>query len=601
MPGGPTIAVYGGAMSRSGGWFGALADTWPKQRLERLSGPMTMPLTVVALSAFVAASIEAAVLVIVAKVATDLASGLTGLGAGRGTIGPVDLSGVSSGTLLVVGFLLVGAYLITEITSGWAIARLLSRTIYGSRRTVLERHAAAPWAAKESLEGAALVQLATMNVGKGANTVTEMAGIISAGINFVILILAALVIDPIAALLVAGGVIALLVLSLPLAAVARRQHRYMADLNTRYASIVQEHSALSREIEVFGVQHESLEPIDDLNRRHTGVIFRSRWLAKINTAIFKASGLVLILTLLAVAVAAETDDIATFASVALILLRSVSYGQAAQKAWHGLGESAAWLDQLDARVIDLRPAHDTTVAAVAGPTTALEIEFDDVSFNYPSGPPVLDHLRCRIPAGSFVGVVGVSGAGKSTLAELLLGLRTPVEGTLRLDGHDRTTLHSGDWSRSIAFVPQEPVLRRGSIIENVRFHRDWVTDDAVVAALADAHVLDDVLAWPDGLDTDPGTLGSRLSGGQKQRIAIARALAGRPRLLLLDEPTSALDAAAEQRVAETIAALAGDMTVVVIAHRLSTLTRCDALIALDDGRIAAYGPPDQVMAAIGPS
>ena len=170
------------------------------------------PLAVVAVIAFVASTVEATVLVIIATVASDLAGGLDGTTA----VGPFDLGEISTNAMIGLGLALTGCYLLTEILSGWAIARLLSRTIHGVRTTMLERHAAAPWAAKEPLEGAALVQLATANASRGARTVTEMTGIITAGINFAVLLAAALLIDPVAAVVVAAGVGLLLVLSMPM-------------------------------------------------------------------------------------------------------------------------------------------------------------------------------------------------------------------------------------------------------------------------------------------------------------------------------------------------------------------------------------------------
>jgi len=178
------------------------------------------------------------------------------------------------------------------------------------------------------------------------------------------------------------------------------------------------------------------------------------------------------------------------------------------------------------------------------------------------------------------------GSGKSTLADLLLGLRSPDSGQITAFLGDEP-ITAAAWRSSVAFVRQEPHLIAGSIIENVRFFRPWISNDDVLEALRAAHILSDVHTWPDGLDTDPGTLGHRLSGGQKQRIAIARALAGKPRLLVLDEPTSALDPVSEQHITETITELSGSTTVVVIAHRLSTIEDADVVLRVDDGKIVS--------------
>lgn len=209
-----------------------------------------------------------------------------------------------------------------------------------------------------------------------------------------------------------------------------------------------------------------------------------------------------------------------------------------------------------------------------------------MSFSYDTSAPVLRNATCSIAAGSFVGLIGPSGSGKSTLADLLLGLRQPQSGAISacIDG---APISDASWTSSVAYVRQEPGLISGSIIDNVRFYRPWINEDQILDALHAAHILSDVCSWPDGLETDPGTLGHRLSGGQKQRIAIARALAGSPRLLVLDEPTSALDPVSEQHITEAIAALAGKTTVIVIAHRLSTIERADGILRIENGKIVS--------------
>ncbi len=545
---------------------------------------MTASLVVIGLSAVAVGAIEATILVIVASIATSLAD----VG-GSTLLEPLGLDELRPQVLLGIGLALVGLYTVVEALSASTSARLISRTTLAVRRRVLDGHATAAWPDKEELEGTALVQLATMNAMLSSNMALQMAKFTTSGLNFAVLIGAALLIDPLAAALVVVGVGGLILLSLPLTAVARTQQKSSAEVNRDFVAAVQEHSALSREIEVFDVHSESLRSIDSLSERHSNLLFRTTLLTKLNTTVYKASALLLILVLLSVAVAVGTNDVAAFAGVASVLLRSVSYGQGAQRSWHTLGESTAWLDQLeddlqrlerDPQVLDLTPDAPPEGGSPIGLT------FADVSFSYEAGLPVLDTASCSIDAGAFVGLIGPSGSGKSTLADLLLGLRSPDAGAITacVDGKP---ISLASWRSSVAYVRQEPELIAGSIIDNVRFYRPWISDDRVLDALRAAHVLTDVRSWPDGLETDPGTLGHRLSGGQKQRIAIARALAGNPRLLVLDEPTSALDPTSEHHITEAITDLAGDTTVVVIAHRLSTIERADAVLRIDNGKIVS--------------
>lgn len=191
----------------------------------------------------------------------------------------------------------------------------------------------------------------------------------------------------------------------------------------------------------------------------------------------------------------------------------------------------------------------------------------------------------------MVGIIGPSGAGKSTLVKLLLGVRDPSEGRVLVEGIDLREVDREWWTERVAFVAQDAQLFTGTVAENIRFFRHGIDDAAVRRAAARAHVLADVEALPEGFDTHLGERGSQLSGGQRQRLSIARAIAGGPDVLILDEPTSALDMRSEQLIRETLNELHGEQTVIVIAHRMSTLQQCDRLLVVDGGHLIAQGPP----------
>jgi ATP-binding cassette subfamily B protein len=197
-------------------------------------------------------------------------------------------------------------------------------------------------------------------------------------------------------------------------------------------------------------------------------------------------------------------------------------------------------------------------------------------------------------SGESLGVVGPSGAGKSTLIELLARLRLPTTGAIRVQGLEYQSISAAEWTRAVAFVPQEPKLLVGTVRENVCFHRWVASDDDVWAALTLARLADDIVRLPEGLDTHLGERANRLSGGQKQRLSIARALLTRPQLLILDEPTSALDTASERSITDTLRDLRNATTQIVIAHRLSTISGCDRLLLLKDGVQAGFGPPSEL-------
>lgn len=234
------------------------------------------------------------------------------------------------------------------------------------------------------------------------------------------------------------------------------------------------------------------------------------------------------------------------------------------------------------------------------PTFEAALTLEHVTFTYPGADrPALQGLSLTVPPGTSLALVGASGAGKSTFADLVLGVLLPEEGAVSLSGlvpQDAVAR----WPGGIAYVPQEVTLANGTIRDNVALGlpREAIDDDLVWEALGRAHLADYLRSERDSLETRVGEGGTRLSGGQRQRLGLARALYTRPHLLVLDEATSALDAETEQAVAATIGELGGQVTTIVIAHRLSTVRSADLVLYLEDGRAVAQGTFDEVRAQV---
>jgi ATP-binding cassette subfamily C protein len=222
---------------------------------------------------------------------------------------------------------------------------------------------------------------------------------------------------------------------------------------------------------------------------------------------------------------------------------------------------------------------------------------DDVSFEYESGgTPAISRVFLRLAAGESLAIVGATGSGKSTLVALLLGLLQPTSGRILID--DESLLgRERAWQRLVGYVPQDPYVLDETLRRNIAFGvPDSSIDEHRVAHACTLAQLDDfVRQLPQGLDTVVGERGARLSGGQRQRVAIARALYGDPAVLVFDEATAALDNHTEREVTRAIASLHGSRTMIVIAHRLSTVEGCDRLIFMQEGRIAASGSYDDLL------
>ncbi len=224
-----------------------------------------------------------------------------------------------------------------------------------------------------------------------------------------------------------------------------------------------------------------------------------------------------------------------------------------------------------------------------------ELVFNQVDFSYAGRDIVLKQIDFAVRQGEMIGLIGPSGAGKTTIVDLLLRLFTPSNGRITIDGVPSTDIQLSDWRRHIGYVSQDVFLTNDTIANNIRFYDSTITD-AEVRAAATAAQLDAFIAeQPQGFDTPVGERGLLLSGGQRQRVALARVLARHPAMLILDEATSALDNESERHVQQAIDALRGQVTIIIIAHHLTTVLKTDRLVVLDQGRVVEQGRPEDLL------
>jgi ATP-binding cassette subfamily B protein len=256
-------------------------------------------------------------------------------------------------------------------------------------------------------------------------------------------------------------------------------------------------------------------------------------------------------------------------------------------AWQRLVVSLdrVWeLRTADARAAARQPTREPALAPPGG-----DVALEAVHFAYESGPPILDGASAVLPFGKKTSLRGASGIGKTTLVDLLLGHERPQAGRIAIGGVDLTALDLAAWRRRVALVPQEPVIFRATLADNLRYAAPDASESEVAEAVQRAGLGELAARLAGGLAAPLGERGQGLSSGEKQRIAIARALLQRPLLAIFDEPTSALDATREAALVAEIDALFGSVTRLVISHREAPLTAADQRLVLVGGRLLAEG------------
>ena len=225
-----------------------------------------------------------------------------------------------------------------------------------------------------------------------------------------------------------------------------------------------------------------------------------------------------------------------------------------------------------------------------------EVEYRDVGFHYDSGPAVLEHIDLHVAPGETLALVGPSGSGKTTLSQLLLRFYDVTEGAVLVDGQDIRSVTQASLRKHIGIIQQDVFLFADTVRENIRYGRPDATDEEVAHAAMLAAIHDEILSMPEGYNSFVGERGVMLSGGQKQRIAIARVFLKNPPILVLDEATSALDSVTEAAIQRSLEELSSGRTVIVVAHRLSTIRSADHIAVIENEHVAEYGTHEELIA-----
>ncbi len=496
-------------------------------------------------------------------------------------------------SILVIGMVLAVVRFVLSYASAVLTAALVRTTAQNLRDELATAYLRASWPAQQANRVGLLQELLTTFVQEGIQLVTSFARALSAAFSLLALVIIAMLLDVRAS---AALLIALALLSAvlrPLRSRLRSQASTTSESGVGLATALAEVSQLGLETHVFDVRDAIDHKVRLLNEAHAEHVGSLTKLSQLLPAIYTFLAYLTLLGAVGMVIVLGSSDLTSLGAVLIVMLRSLSYGQTLQ------GASASMVSRLPFAERHRREVQHFQDDAVDSEGAALDevrtIEVEHVSFAYEGHDEVLHDMSFQIENHEILGIVGPSGAGKSTLVELLLGLRSPTSGTVRADGRDINEFARHDWSRRVTFVPQQANLVAGTVADNIRFERDGVTHEMIVDAARRAQLHDEIERADGGYDRHLGPSGSQLSGGQRQRLIIARALVERPDVIILDEPTSALDARSEQLMRHTLVAQSESASVVVIAHRMSTLDICDRIMVVQDGRISAIGTPAELL------
>ncbi|MGD0881308.1 MAG: ABC transporter ATP-binding protein [Acidimicrobiales bacterium] len=493
---------------------------------------------------------------------------------------------------LVVAFLALLLFASSSIVGVLLSTSVSRQALTVTRTRIVTGFFRSNWSLQSTERLGHLQQLLTGNSNATGQAVQNM----SAGLQSLLMVFGllgvALTVDPVAAIGVIGVGIVLSLILRPLNVRSKRANRELSFVTRAMATQVTEYTRLSRDFRLFGVETQVMDKLRKLIQDTGHVYRRTQLLSNIVPVLYQSIALGFVILAIVFLAGAGHAKFAELGAILLLVLRSVSYGSNLQTSVQGIRSSQGMLEDV---MRDLRRFDEARISPGERVPETFGVDFDSVEYSYDGVTLALSGITMHIPEGKIIGVLGPSGSGKTTISQLLLGLREPTSGRATIGGEDAAAISRSDAHCTVALVPQEPVLLQGSIIDNIRFFRNF-EEREVIDASRSANLHEDVLRMPAGYDTPVGEGGSALSGGQKQRLAIARALIGSPKLIVLDEPTSAVDGRTEQLIRQTLSELREHVTVVIISHRIETTAQCDLLLVLANGKIADYGERDAVLA-----
>lgn len=506
-----------------------------------------------------------------------------------------------SSFVTLLGLFIVAAFVIKAgfgLLVTWWGSGFTSRLQFSTQRQLFSRYLSEPYPRHRQRNTAEVVRTTGQAVSDAFQRVLGgLLAIISTSLSILVMLALLFAVLPLPTIIAIAylGCIMLLIdrILAPRAQAASRD--YLAGAFDSSKTLLESFQGF-REVRMLNKEGIFLERYCEANERAIYAGRRTGFLQQLPRYALELSvviGLVALIVVLAnTSQSSAIGSLAVFITVAIRLMPTVSSLTSTLTSMRGgIPGSTLMLTALDEMNSALVPAAD-----VAAPPFQGDISISEVSFTFPDGDsPVLDQVSALIPRNSSIAFCGSSGSGKTTLVDLLLGLQTPDHGTITYSGSEIGSLGKS-WRKRIGYIPQDIFLLDDSLAENIAFGErgEGRDDERIMECIRLASLQEFVESLPSGIGTQIGERGTRLSGGQRQRVGIARALYHDPAILVMDEATSALDNQTEEDVISTITHLSQNMTVVMVAHRLSTVRNVDQIIFLESGRVTGKGTFDEV-------
>ena len=507
-----------------------------------------------------------------------------------------DMLGLDSGPmdfgLLMIGFVLLSS--LFGLIQAWVAVRLQTNYVLKWQDELMRSYLNSHWSFIRSQSTGDLVGSIVTETGRLGGAYYQSVLLITTGIHLIIYLSIGFLLSPAICLIVLAGGIILFLIARPLLRRASSFGARITEATLNLQTLLSDQFAAAKVIKAFDSGDTFHKDFYSEAKKLRDATAANAFDMQIAKAINDFGTALLVVTVLLLGYMVIGVSAASMLVVLAIFIRIIPKISAAQQCLQTISQVLpAYGLVRQMRDLGIEKAEKGGAVKLAS-EEPFNIRFRNLTVSYES-KPVLKELNLEIKAGSFVALVGASGAGKTTLVDVLLGLVEGEQGEVGIDGITLEDLSLNLWRHSIGYMSQSVPVITGTIKENIRFGRGYVDEAAITEAVEQASLNEVIAGRAEGLETRLGSGGNELSGGELQRLGLARALAGRPKLLLLDEVSSALDVEMEQAVMKEINRFKGQMTIITIAHRLSTIRHADEIHLLENGSIVESGTWDELM------